>query len=147
MSVEGIADAIATKAGAVAGIKKAYGVGVDPTVAKLPDQIADGPVVLVLYDGTNVLNASSFEDLEHRFVLHVYIAGADGGFAYKTLVPYVSLFNAAFRTGRSLDGACTWCQVDGADAIDSTEINGRPYNRLAIRVTAREVTPGVTTSI
>lgn len=147
MSVEGIADALALRAETVAGIKKAYAVGANPAVAKLPSQIADGPVCLVMWDGTTVNNGSSFEDLEHRYVLHIYVAATDEGFSYRTLVPFVSLFNAAMRTDRDLGGACTWASLEGADALEATEINGRPYNRLPIRIVAREITPGVTTGI
>lgn len=146
MSVEAIVDAAATKAATVSGIKAAYGTGA-VSGSGFPSQVSDGPIAVVVWTGTDVVIPMSYEQLEHSLVVYVYVAGVDPGYAYKTLIPYIARFITAWRTDRDLGGACAESWVSGADPIESVDINGRPYDRLPIRVTVREVTFGAVTSV
>ncbi len=138
MSTEAILDALATKAGAVTGIKKAYGSGAsDSTVAVLPDSIADGPVAVVTYDGTTVLNQG--EDLEHRFVIRVYVTDQGSGAAFKALLPFVTRFAVALRSDKDLGGTCSFTTFEGVDPPESVDLSGRMFLVLPLRLTAREV--------
>ena len=141
MSAEAILDAVAVKAATVTGIRKAYGSGAGSSaVATLPSDVADGPVALVLYDGSEMEIPGGYERIAHRFVVRVYVNGADTGYAYKTLLPFVSRFVAAWRTDSDLGATCQFSQLMGADQLDAEEVNGKPYLVLPVRVTAWEVT-------
>lgn len=144
MSAELILDALATKAGTVSGIKKAYGSGAgDPLVATLPDAIADGPVAVVTYEGTTpVTRAFSTEDVEHRYLVRVYVSDHGAGVAFKTLLPMASRFIVALRSDMDMGGVCAWSDFEGIDAPEAVEISGRQFLVLSIRVVAREITHG-----
>jgi hypothetical protein len=147
MSLEAIVDAAALKAGTVTGIKRAYGTGNTAGGNVLPRDIADGPVAIVLWDTTDVIIPTTFEELEHHLLIHVYVPGVDQAYAYKTLVPFVSRFVTVWRLDRSLGGACVESFVDGADGIGAVTVNDKPFSRLSIRVTVRDVALGTTTSV
>lgn len=148
MSIEAIVDAAAVKAATVTGIKAAYGSSAgDTSVRPLPSGIADGPIAVVMWTGTEVIVPTTFEALEHELVVWVYVSGADEGYAYKTLLPFVARFIAAWRTDRDLGGTCVESWVSRVDAIEPAEMNSREYVRLPVRVTVREVTVGAATSV
>lgn len=141
MSAEAILDALAVKVDAITGIKRAYGSGAGSSaVATLPPDIADGPVALVMYDGFTLEIRGSYERVAHRFVVRIYVNGSDVGYAYKTLMPFPSLFITAFRTDVDMGGTCQEAAITGGDAPVPEEVNGKPMLVLPIRVTAWEAT-------
>lgn len=144
MSAEAILDALATKAGAVTGIKRAYGSGAgDATVSTLPDAIADGPVAVVTYEGTTpITRAFNTEDVQHAFLIRVYVSDHGAGVAFKTLLPFVTRFIVALRSDMDLGGACAWSDFEGIDAPEAVDLSGRQFLVLPIRVVARELTHG-----
>lgn len=148
MSTEAILDALAVRAGAVTGIKRAYGSGAaDSSVAVLPDAIVDGPVAVVTWEGSTLITQASIEDLEHRFLIRVYINDQGSGQAFKVLLPFVSRFVVALRSDRDLAGTCSFSGVEGADAPESVDLGGRSFLVLPIRVVAREVNYGAATGV
>ena len=144
MSAEAILDALATKAGTVSGIKRAYGSGAgDATVATLPDAIADGPVAVVTYEGTGpITRAFNTEDVEHRYLIRVYVSDQGAGASFKSLLPFVTRFIVALRSDMDLGATCSWSDFESIDAPESIELSGRPFLVLPIRVVAREITRG-----
>lgn len=136
MAMETILDAVAVKVGGVAGIKRAYGAGT--TLAPLmPDDLPDSPAAIVLWTGAMV-SAGNWEVLEHTFEVRVYAARADVGNAVKTLVPFLNLIVAAWRSDVDLGGSCQVSVVTGAGRIESEEIGGKPYLVLPVYVQALE---------
>lgn len=146
MSLEAIIDAAATKAATVSGVKAAYGTG---TIAgaPLPTAIDDGPIAIVMWTGSDVVIPTTFEEYLHRISVHIYVPGVDPGYAYKTLIPFVSRFITVWRLDRDLGGTCVESWVESASGIEAVTVNTRPYNRLSIQIHVRDVALGTTTSV
>jgi len=144
MSVEAILDALATKAGTVSGIKRAYGSqAADATVATLPDAISDTPIAIVTYEGsTPVTRAFNTEDVEHAYMIRVYVTSQQAGASFKTLLPFASRFIIALRSDMDLGGTCAWSDFESIDAPEAVDLSGRSFLVLPIRVVAREITRG-----
>lgn len=146
MSTEAILDALAAKSGQVNGIKRAHGSGAsDPDVAVLPDSLSDGPVAVVTYNGTDLRSQS--EDLEHHFLIRVYVVDQGGGNAFKSLLPFVTRFLIALRTDKDLQGTCSFSYTEGIDPPIETEVGGRRFLVLPIRVAARDIDFSATITI
>ena len=125
-----IQTAIATRVGAVTGIKKAY--------TLMPDAIPDGPVAHVIWDGMDTIIDSAFMEVEHQFTVEVFIPSQSPAYSQQQLYPLATAIHTKLYAEHSLGGVVTDASVLRVDPLDTVEINGRGYDRLPMRLRVRD---------
>jgi hypothetical protein len=133
MSTVGSLDAIATKVGSIAGIKRCYGVGASSDVRPIPQGIDDPPVAVVIFDGAEQASGHA-EALVLSVTVDIWARATNAGYANKTLLTFIDLARTAFRADMDLGGECTRCSMVGADALQPEDVNGQQYLVLPIRL-------------
>lgn len=132
MSIVGSLDAIATKIGAVAGIKRAYAVGVASDVRPIPRSIDDTPVAIV-WMGAGEGGSGNYEVVLMTPTVDIWVAADDAGYANKTLARFLDPVRASFRSDMTLGGECTRSQMTGWDDPTTETVGDRSFLVLPIR--------------
>ena len=154
MSLETIWDAIARQAAEVEGVKAAYATskgGQGSTVKAFPDDVADGPVAIVDYTGSELLNVGGFEHIAHDFEIELWVPlGTNArSYAVALLAPMFERFVAAYRVNVALYGTAFTSQLLGSSGFEDDALPANPdktflVQSIAIRAQeARSVTPAL----
>ena len=133
MSVVGSLDAIATKVGAISGIKKCYSVGVASDVRPIPRGIDDTPVAVV-WIGSGEMASGNAEAVLMTPVVDIWVLADDAGYANKTLANFIDPARNAFRADMDLGGQAARCIMTGWDDPVTQEVNTKTFLILPIRL-------------
>lgn len=110
----------------------------DGTLKPIPPAF-DTPPIALLWPRGGKQSPGGTEHFVHRIDLQVWESAADGGQAVKSLVPYVQLFRALFRTNLNVNGQATRLTMRGYAEPYAEKLNGeQPYLVLAIELEALE---------
>lgn len=142
MSVEAIWTGIARQAAAVTGIKAAYGHEASGVVKAYPEDIFDGPVAVVDYDGSEIAHGS-FETLTHEFSIVLWMPRGNGtrSAAVKVLAPMFERFHLAFDQNVGLYGTLAGqgeAKLMASGGFDDDDIEGKPFIVQVLTVRAWE---------
>ncbi len=146
MSLEIIWDATARQAAAVSGIKSAYATrtgGQGTTVKLYPDDIPDGPVAIVEYTGSEILQSGAYELVQHTFDIALWMPLGNGsrGNAVAVLAPMFERFVVAFRANAGLYGTAHHAEITGSSgfaAASLPDVPDKTYLVQSIALTALE---------
>lgn len=139
LSVSGSIDKLAARITAISGIKAVYTVtGTaqdDGTLMPIPPSIDVTPVAVLWYRGTTKFLPGNEERIAWRVDAMIWERGAEGGYGYRSLMPFADSFPPAFRSqaALTLDGIVTKCQIaEIAEIFPQTINNGQVYLVLPI---------------
>lgn len=121
-----VAAALATKVGAITGVKS--------STHRVPDGSPLLPGAIVLPPLLNMTETASTEAYTARFPIWLNFARpGETALALDFLYPFIKALFVAFRTGRELSG-----QVDTSRLLSAEVVDGREYggNYLSIRAEA-----------
>ena len=143
MSLEAIWDAVARQSGTVTGIKGAYATragGQGTTVRAFPDDIADGPVAVIDYAGSELLNVAPFERIAHDFDIALWHPLRPGtrSTAVQVLAPMFERFAVAFRNNVGLYGTAHMAVIQGSTGFADEELNDKDFLVQRIQLRAQE---------
>lgn len=139
MSIEAAIDKIASKVGAITGVKRAYGASsYDSTVAAMIDDITDTPVALVVLSAGTV-KPGNWQRLDYTLDVLLYASRVDVSAAYKALAPFPDRFVTAWKTDLDLGTTVTECNLTGWSKPYPADVNGKPYLVLPFHVRVKEV--------
>lgn len=154
MSLEVIWDATARQAALVSGIKAAYATrtgGQGATVKLYPDDIPDGPVAIVDYAGSEMLQTGAYELVRHTFDIALWMPLGNGsrGNAVAVLAPMFELFVVAFRANAGLFGTAHHAEIVGSSGFEDDGLPGIPDKSYLVQslaftaLEARNVSAGI----
>lgn len=139
LAIAGSIDKLSTRVSAIAGIKACWTVtGTaqdDGTLMPIPPSLDSTPVAVLWYRGTVKVLPGNEERIHWRVDALIWERGSEGGYGYRSLMPFADRFVAAFRSqaALTLDGIVTKCQVAGVGEIFPQTINnGQTYLVLPI---------------
>lgn len=133
MSIVGSLDAIATKVDAVAGIKRAYAVGVASDVRPIPSSIDDTPVAVV-WMGSGEGGTGNYEVVLMTPTVDIWVAADNAAYANRTLASFLDPVRNAMRSDMNLGGECTRCVMAGWDEPTTETVGERTFLVLPIRL-------------
>lgn len=135
-------DALATRIADIDGIMRVYTVtGTAQDNGQLfpipPSFDSRGAVCNLWFRGTTFIRPGNVEEIAWRVDANVWAPGAEGGYAYRTLMPFADRFIVRFRGNDPIHlgvpEVVTKCVVDGIGEIVPQSINnGQIYLVLPI---------------
>lgn len=146
LAIAASVDKLAARVEAMTELKAVYTVtGTaqdDGTLLPIPPSIDSTPVALVWYRGTSRILPGNEERITWRIDVLVWERGTEGGYGYRTLMPFADRFVTAFRStpALTLDGIVTKCQIDTIGEVFPQTINtGQVYLVLPVTFTLLNV--------
>lgn len=134
MNLPAILDAAAAKAAGIAGLAGASGVGVTPGVDPMPLEMPTTPYAIGYVGAGTAAVTTTLVRHDLTLEFRVYAPKSNLPPALAVLLAFPGRFEAAWRTGRSLGGACLDSWYAGHGRVDVETWGEVDYLVLPIRI-------------